>query len=260
MDQNPLNGPIPEEVPLPKAPLARVIVQIRFPLILSVETPGFIAGFQEALRPEYPVLRQERPGGILLTSPQLTAGQSQSHWRFSDAKGEWRVTLTSNFVAIETTRYTSRSDLLRRLGVVVEALATHIRPDQVDRLGVRYIDRLDDRPIEDSVRLFTSEIQGLCGTPLRLSAQHVIGEALFILGDDQLLLKSGQLPPNATLDPAALEPVDRPSWILDFDMSSRKPTPFTAAQVVGDAKRFAERIYAVFRWAVTPEFLKTFGG
>ena len=57
---NPLEAPTPEEVPLNDAPLVRVIAQLRFPEILSVEQREFVAPFQEATRSRYPVLRQEQ--------------------------------------------------------------------------------------------------------------------------------------------------------------------------------------------------------
>jgi hypothetical protein len=46
----PLTGPPPAEVPLTDPPLVRVIAQVRFPLIASVEKREFIAPFQEAFR------------------------------------------------------------------------------------------------------------------------------------------------------------------------------------------------------------------
>lgn len=55
---DPLVGPVPAEVPLPDAPLVRVIAQVRFSEILDVEKREFVAGFQGASRHAYPILRQ----------------------------------------------------------------------------------------------------------------------------------------------------------------------------------------------------------
>jgi len=43
-------------------------------------------------------------------------------------------------------------------------------------------------------------------------------------------------------------------------MFSSEPAPFTAERILADANRFAERIYTLFRWAVTPAFLQRYGG
>jgi hypothetical protein len=35
---------------------------------------------------------------------------------------------------------------------------------------------------------------------------------------------------------------------------------FDIEQLLGDARNYSERIYAIFRWAVTSAFLERFGG
>jgi uncharacterized protein (TIGR04255 family) len=62
------------------------------------------------------------------------------------------------------------------------------------------------------------------------------------------------------VDPAAIEPAKEKSWILDLDMFSAAPMPFDVERVVEEAQRYAERIYTVFRWAVTDDFLVRYGG
>jgi hypothetical protein len=43
----PLSGPLPPEIPLPQAPLVRVLTQIKFPTILSIGTnDSEVAAFQ----------------------------------------------------------------------------------------------------------------------------------------------------------------------------------------------------------------------
>jgi uncharacterized protein (TIGR04255 family) len=68
------------------------------------------------------------------------------------------------------------------------------------------------------------------------------------------------LPAGATVDPAAIEPTNEPSWILDLDMFSSEPVPFDVDRVVDNARGFAERIYTFFRSAVTDNFLRPYGG
>lgn len=36
--------------------------------------------------------------------------------------------------------------------------------------------------------------------------------------------------------------------------------PFDVGRVIAEAKRYAERIYTIFRWAVTDEFLVRYAG
>ena len=257
---DPLVAPPPAEVPLENAPLMRVIAQLRFPEILSVEQRDFVAPFQEAIRSTYPVLRQEQTHGILVGLGGVAPAKPQIAWRFGDTAGLWRVSLTPEFLALETTKYVSRSDFFRRLREITQALDEHIEPAQMDRLGVRYIDRVTGAAVDDIAKLVRPEVRGIIGTNAATHAAHALCESLFEVDDARILARWGCLPPGATVDPAAIEPAQEKSWILDLDMFSVAPVPFVVDQIVEQAQRYAERIYAVFRWAVTSDFLVRYGG
>jgi len=257
---DPFVASLPTEVPLKDAPLVRVIAQLRFPEILSVERRDFVAPFQEAIRSTYPVLRQEQAQGILLGPDGVAPAKPQIAWRFSDAEGDWRVSLTPEFLALETTKYLSRSDFFGRLKLLAEALDEHIEPGQLDRLGVRYIDRITGDAVDDIAKLVRPEVRGITGTIAATHAVHALSESMFALQDARVLARWGVLPPGATVDPSAIEPAQEKSWILDLDMFSTAPVPFVVDRVVAEAQRYAERIYTVFRWAVTDDFLARYGG
>ncbi len=259
---NPLTASLPVEVPLPNAPLVRVIVQIRFPSILSIEKRDFVAPFQEDIRGSYPVLRAEQTRGIVLGPDGPAQLPPNVTWRFTSADEQWRVSLASDFVAIETTAYRSRTDLLSRLEEVVGALETRIVPRTVDRLGVRYIDRLTGESIGAIDRLVRPEMLGVAGTAAGALAQLSISEALFDFPDHpaQMRARWGLLPSGGTFDPAAIDPLDERSWILDLDVFSEGSRPFETCGILSQARFFAERSYSFFRWAVTDDFLRRYGG
>src|SRR5436190_338463 len=113
--ENPLTAAAAREILLPNAPLIRVITRINFPTVVSIGKAEFIAPFQEALRSVYPVLRPEQALSLVFSNlgpgtPQTP--QTQTTWRFSDPDNAWRVSLASNFLAIETTKYVSKADLV----------------------------------------------------------------------------------------------------------------------------------------------------
>lgn len=257
---DPLVAPPPAEIPLTNAPLVRVIAQLRFPEVLSVEQRDFVAPFQEAIRGRYPVLRQDQTQGIRLRPGDIVPGKPTVAWRFNDTSGHWRVTLTSEFLALETTNYTSRSDFFDRVKYLAEALEEHVGPGQLDRLGVRYIDRITGEAVDDIARLVRPEVRGIMGTIAATRARHAISEVMFELPTARVLARWGGLPPDQTVDPAAIEPASQRSWILDLDMSSAAPMPFSVERVVAEARQYAERIYTIFRWVVTEEFLARYGG
>jgi len=229
-------------------------------LLLSLEKRDFIAPFQEAIRETYPVLRPEQ--SIVLGPLGVGSGSKQIAWRFSDAKGVWRVSVTQEFIAIETTSYTSRGDFLSRFRFVLDALNEHVEPALVERLGVRYIDRVTGDALSNISKLVRHEVLGLIAIPVLKRARHSLTETVFELPEDkaQLLARWGLIPAKATVDPSAIEAIDEPSWVLDIDMFSHEQMPFVPEDIVANARRYTERLYAVFRWAVSEEFLLRYGG
>lgn len=257
---NPLTAPPPAEVPLPRAPLVRVIAQVRFPLIISIERREFIAPLQEVLRASYPVLRSEQTQELAVNLRGPTPPAAQTVWRFSDVEGHWRVSLAPEFIALETTAYTRRTDFMSRLRDVVQALHEHVGLKVVDRLGLRYIDRVEGPDFKDIAQLVRSEMLGIATTPLAAHVRHSLCETLLELKGASLLARWGNLPPDATVDPAAIEPIQVPSWILDLDMFSAESFDFELEPLMDRAHSHAERLYTFFRWAVTEEFLRRYGG
>ena len=257
---DPLVAPPPPEVPLKNAPLVRVIAQVRFPLVVALEHRDSVAPFQQSVAAKYPVLRQEQTQVVLLGPAGGAPASVQTVWRFSDVEGRWRVSLAPDFVALETTSYTSRADFLARLREVVEALDRHFQPKLVDRLGVRYVDRIQGSAVNEIAKLVRPEVGGIAGTAANAHALHTLSESMFELQGARVLARWGSLPAGSTVDAAAVEPINEPSWILDLDMFTTTPAPFSIDRVIEDATRFTGRIYTFFRWAVTEEFLRRYGG
>jgi uncharacterized protein (TIGR04255 family) len=256
----PLSGPPPAEVPLPKAPLVRVIAQVRFPPILAIGGSKTVAPFQETIRAAYPISEDERVHHIVV-GPSGGPNVKEEHvWRFRDRSRNWRVSLGTNFVSLETKAYQSRADFLERLRGVISGVENTLNPQEAQRLGIRYIDRLTGPAIERISDLVNSEVLGVSQTPVGQAAQHVLTDSLFPAEEGQIRARWGSLPPNGTIDPEALEPDRNSSWVLDLDMFRSDPQTFATDELTDTATQFAQRIYTVFRWIVTEEFLKFYGG
>ena len=219
-DHNPLTDSPPDEVPLPNAPLIRVLAQVRFPRILSIEKKDHVAPFQESIRKDYPILRPEQTQGVVL-GPKGIVVEHQMVWRFLNEEDTWRVSLAPNFLSLETDSYASRHDFLERLQKVLLALDKHFEPHIVERFGLRYVNRLFQDNTGDLPNLVRPEITGVMATEFGQQVHQTISESLFKLseGDSQLTTRWGYLPEKATIDPAVVEPVDQISWILDLDMA-----------------------------------------
>ena len=268
-EPRPLNPTPTREVPLPRAPLARVIAQARFPPILAIRDPDKVAVLQEALRETYPNLSQDQVHSIELTGGQTPNVRQGLIWRLADREKDapWRVSLGVDFVALETSSYDSRDDFLERLRNVVSAVERAFKPASASRLGLRYIDRLTDDAVDRVHDLIHPEALGIIRTrenpdsALGESVIHLMTEAQFLAQDGARIQgRWGKLPADATYDPDALEPVAKPSWVLDLDMFTIESQPFASDGLLTTATEFSKCLYWLFRQMVTEEFLRFYGG
>lgn len=256
--------PVPE-IALPQTPLIVVVVQIRFPAIASITRQDFIGPFQERIRSRYPVLRQVRELGLVVTPEQMAPMAAATPvWRFEDKEGHWRVSLAPEFVALDTSAYLSRADLLSRLGEVLQALRDEIRPATFDRLGVRYVDRVPlggPAGTAQLAELVRPEICGIATTELGSAGhRHSLCDAQFEVGDAVLHGRWGVLPAGELLEPLHREPLTVPSWLLDLDMYTQRSQELDPQEVLDTTRSFAQTIYRFFRWAVTDKLLREAGG
>lgn len=254
---NPFAHEGPKNVLLERAPLVRVVVQVRFPPIVSLGRAEFIGPFQEALRPQYPILREQQVGIFL--SPVGVHGTGGNIWRLQDREDAWRISLAQDFVALETTKYVDREDFFRRMAEVLEALENLTNLPVYDRLGVRYINRVRGAELDRLSALVRGEVLGIASTPIAGMA-HSICESLFQKDDVTLSTRWGRLPAGVTTDPISIEPIAETSWLLDLDAFRNAQRDFDVAAILRDGRAFARTIHDFFRWCVTDEFLSAYGG
>jgi uncharacterized protein (TIGR04255 family) len=262
---DPLRGPPPPEVPLKNAPLLRVLAQVRFPTLLAVRSADRVSGFQEAVRDRYPYLEQDDVALLLsagpISVPPAVSREGVVHWRFWDEQREWRTTLNQDFLAIETTAYESRADFMAKLGEVLRPFQTIFQPKSATRLGMRYIDqikhpslkRIDDMLIPEvlgTAKFFGEELQYLI-------TQMSVG----VSPAGTLLARWGKVPKGMTVDPTVMQQTtEEDSWLIDLDLSETSEMQFDPEALIARVRTYAERIYTVFRWMVTNEFLREYGG
>jgi uncharacterized protein (TIGR04255 family) len=257
-------GPAVEEIPLSRSPLVSVIAQIRFQAVMAIQgDPAFAAPFQEALRKDYPVLRQERQMQILIGPSGGLPQDAGVLLRFEQQDPDaWQVTLAPSFVALSTKkRYVNRSDFLTRLTIVLHALKEWLGPKVCDRIGVRYIDRVGAEHLPDLPKLVRSEVLGVTGSESdsEVEVVHTLADTLFHLSDaSELRSRWGIMPVGGTYDPA-VEPFTERSWVLDLDHYTSETLDFELAPITERVTEFCDRIYRFFRWAVTEDFLESFG-
>jgi uncharacterized protein (TIGR04255 family) len=239
----------------------QVIAQVRFPPILSLGRQESVAPFQEAIRGRYPILRQESiPEQVLIGANGPVLQPSTTLWQFHDKRSVWRISLSTNSISLQVSKYSSREDFFERLQHLLDALVKVVDPVEAgyERFGIRYINRVCLPELGQLARMIQPEVLGVVNA--EFGPELSICESGFAVDDAKLRTRWGLLPPHATTDPTSIQEIEDPSWILDLDMFVENQPEFETSAIVERGQRFAETIYKFFRWCVTDEFLRMYGG
>jgi uncharacterized protein (TIGR04255 family) len=240
-------------------PLEEVICQLRFPPILRIGSDN-AAEFQEAIRADYPLYKEEEPTLPAIPLPAELAeiigraaqGPKPSQ-KFLSADEAWTVSLTRDFIALSTVRYERWEHFRQRLTNVVATLERIYRPAFYTRVGLRYRDvirrsslGLQDVPWAQLLAPFVAaELSTEIGERVGENA-HVALIALEQPGS--VRLRHGLLKPDQS---------GEQSYAIDSDF-------FTAERTeLGDANRrldyFNQQAARLFRWCITPRLHNAMG-
>ena len=266
--QFPFNAQSPGYAPLQRAPLVSVLAQVRFPVQSAfVSDPdGLARRISAELATTYPLFEEGHEVSMtILPDGTLQQNPSTSRlWRLASIDSTWRVSFGQGFLSLETTTaYQRRSDFSSRFSAAWEAFCKFARPAFILRLGTRYINRLDDpRHLAILDKLIRPEVLGALHSGNNLAeVTSGISEVVYDHTDrSSLHARWGLLPQGAAIDPTQ-PPAPARSWILDCDASRTwGPNEQLSEDLLSQVDGLALHAYEFFRWAVTPEFISTFGG
>ena len=262
---SPFGSAVVDEVPLANAPLVRVLAQVRYPRLVSMRperADATVGRVVDRLGETYPILGEEHEVTVSLGPEGLSPTPAGRLWRLKNTEDNWQVTIGDAFVALDTTAYVSRGDFATRMQTVLEAVLDSVQPPYVDRVGIRYTNRIDGASaLADLPSLVRAEMLGglAFASNEQVAVSHTLDEALYKANGQALHARWGLLPANAQID-ASLPPVPHPSWIFDLDSFKDVRSESDATSLAGQVGRLAEGAYEFFRWATTPRFLIFFGG
>jgi len=131
-----------------KKPLEQVILQLRFPPILKLDTE-IPALFQDKIIGEFPIysksvdIQQEfnlelDPSGNPLT-PSAKVNTTDNHI-FTSKDGNWKIGLTRTYMSISTNQYFKWEDFLEKFKIPLKAFNEIYNPVYYTRIGLRYTD------------------------------------------------------------------------------------------------------------------------
>lgn len=252
-----------------RPPLALALCQVRFATKFGLNDLG-VGPFQEAVQTEYPnpERQQELLTTIQMGSPAGQIGlQSQTPstlWKFTDLTGDWTVTLTQDFLTLETRAYADFDDFLARLHRIVQALTETVKPGVGRRIGLRYINeiRSAERAWPEIIR---TELLGVLGVdPIRYNCDQSLQVLSLGAGEARINLQHGVLPTGTTVVPkSGTQAETDPFYLLDVDTYQEFAPPKTlkmdASMVSEHVRSYHAIVSDLFRWATTDEYRASLG-
>lgn len=229
------------------APLTEVLCQIRFSPILALLDKAGFAGFQEALRAEYPELESDIQAEIGVAGDAAEMKIRPRVWRMRSADERWRVSLGIDFVALESYSYSHIGDFLGRLDEVIGVLDLTVHPGRSKRIGFRKVNSITHPSVDgagDWPGLLKPQLVGLAPLPpfagfLRAdySELHLADE-----GGGVLSIRHG------------VDPESSRAYRLDLDYWTEKPHEIAPREKMRVLLReFSDSMTGFFHWCLEPE-------
>jgi uncharacterized protein (TIGR04255 family) len=251
-----------EEVQLSSAPLISVICQVRWPQFTAMSDgiAGIAVELGKSISAKYPLSNQHKEMQYQLSVQGLTQSLGEDIFEWISADDSWSVLLSQRYVAFQSKSYTNRQDFFNRMTEVLDILVAIVPIPVVERIGFRYTNRIsEERDFHRLHELIEPQVLGASQLSGEVTLVHSLNEAVYTVQDSQLRVRSAELPPGGTIDPA-IAPVDARSWLLDIDASKDLRDQFNVASVSETGHRLSSIAYSYFRWAVKDEFITHFGG
>lgn len=254
-----LRLPEPDTTRLPRSPLELVVCQIRFDRRQGIgDSAVALAIHQELGGAEGPYAQLEQIEGqqVIVSAGIGVESQTQSRastgWRLSSESGDWVVSLMPDHVSLETTKFTTwEDDFLPRLEKLVAATATHLDPVIEQRLGLRYVDRIEELHL-DSIKAWSDYIAPEFLGPIR---HPDLGHAVTGMGLQLVLRMDEQLRAAIRSGPITDRDDGRIDYLLDYDVFRQGGRPFDAGEVLETAGRLNRCAHQLFRISITDKLL-----
>lgn len=235
-----------EDVVFSKAPLEVVLCQIRFPAILALLESAGVAGFQEAIRREYPEVSTDRQVEFRLDSQNAEVIQQAPVWHFRTEDSNWTVSLAVDFVALETPTYPDWREFRSRLEFVLAALDRTLSPSRAVRVGLRKVNLFSHQQVAsppDWAGLLRPELLGLAGADIPGKLKS--GYSEFHLADNS----KGTLTVRFGPDPGNIK-----GFRLDMDYWTEEFYRLVPNQpLVDKLEAYSHAMTSFFHWAMEPD-------
>jgi len=259
----------PDRPIYPNAPLKLVTFQIRFPPVPDLDDLKPPRELLAAMRERYPILGSPPPVMQLEVGPGQTQQRSRGS-RLMNRERTQNITLTGDWIALETSRYERYEHFADDIDWVLERVHAVTPLPAVTRLGLRYIDEILVEDVSDlsDWKAWINPDLIVGGVVDGYETKDYLAQMLLEVDElHRLTIRYGRvsLPvvdPNGPLKIAS-SPTG-PYFLLDID-SFWEPTSesfeeFNADEVRAECLRLHEPIRDIFERAITTQLRSRFRG
>lgn len=249
--------PEPSTETLGSSPLELVVFQGRHEARPLVSEPSTALRVQNDIRHDYPTLEQGSAAEMVVEAGpsgfHTSGSEVRPGWRLRSKDQKWTVVLMPDFFALESTGYTTWTEFNTRLGDLTEVVHSVYQPALIQRIGLRYIDRMvypEASKPSHWASLLDPSLLGLAAKPDLM--ESVVGAQTFShldLGDAQVVLRSS-CTPDATA-PSGY------ATVLDTDCFDGRARAFELPDIDQTAQRLHRRALQVFQAVVQPKLLES---
>ncbi len=248
---------------LSKAPIVYALCHIQFAPVLKMR--DFVPDIQDQLRGSYENFDEEQLTGIIVQRGSSTPTvQSETRWRFESADSRCGFILQNSSLLFHTTNYTDFDEFVPEVVRGLDAVAPIAKVQNLQRVGLRYIDLIDggrDIPVEELVH---PQLRGF-GKELNDSSEQ-LSQYIYMgatkLGTLALRVTRGThkapLPPDLlplVLKPARQPPKTLPSVFFDTDHFVIGPKAGRTSEIESLVRELKVPIAAAFKKAITEKAL-----
>jgi uncharacterized protein (TIGR04255 family) len=220
--------------------------------VFAIERRPDVAAFQERLGERYVALEatssEAQLSGRGAETPQPPGPDPEVVWRFERLERDWTISLSSTSLALEAVHYLDFDDFAGELSAIVEALNEVFKPQREVRLGLRYVNHIDDERLrEEGIRPFLNEqLISPVGGDLGGDLLGSLAELRFREHEGTLVIRHGLVEPA--------------SYLIDFDRFNTEERDFDHGSVVERIKQFHRLIEPLFVWSISERYLDELRG
>lgn len=259
---------------LPHSPLVAVLFQVRFAAVLQIADA--VPEIQDRLRGAgYPVF-QEQPRAEVSGDPEVRFSvATKMRWLFSDRTQQQTITLTPEFVALQSRRYQSFDVFVKDLEAILSIVTEVADIGLYERFGLRYVNQIVPKQQEQLSQYLVPALAGVSPETLAVADLGVLdatSKTMVVAGTaigGRLNIRVEQRVANDNSSPVGVasqttEPLlaacDRTTGVLDIDHYLVRRTDPSPSAVVDLAWKLHGFVEVAFRTSVTDYAVSQWGG